>query len=164
MVIQDWQVDYEAEKEMKLTLKGLAQDKLSIGDRTVANLTTSNFPVYAQPIDYPLVGPLGLFYIDPLAGPFATTQSFDIIKFMIKGITGLTRYMTANGTVVYQRVGRKRRKTQISAEVDFTNLLQYEKYKTNTKQIFVCKFQGPYIGVTPSGALQYKTLQFTLPD
>jgi hypothetical protein len=84
------------------------------------------------------------------------------LKFKIKGNTGLKPYMTANGSVVYQRVGRKRRKTPVEIEVDFTNLVLYEKYKTNTKQVFVCKFQGPYIGVVGT-ALQYKVLQFTLP-
>ena len=162
-VPQDWELDYDQTKEMSLMLKGEAQSKLTIGDRTRALLTTSDFAVPVQPTDFPIPGWGGLFYLDPLSGTAGTTQWLDILTFKIKGKTGLVPYWTATGSQDFNRVGRKKRKVEVDIEIDFTNVVLYDDYKRFLKKLVVAKFQSiqAYLGTSGSVNL-YKTMQFTL--
>lgn len=162
LVPEELIVDYNVDKELKLQVKGVAQDKIIIGDTTVANLTNSNFPTYAQPSDFPIAGWPGLFYLDPIGGTAGATQWLDIITFKLMVKTGLKPYWTAIGQQPFNRVGRDFRETTFDAEIDFTNVINYNKYKAFQKYIIVAKFLSPYyIGVSGTTP-QYKYVQFNL--
>lgn len=171
MVPEEFSIEYDVTKELKFTCKGSAQDLIPIGDITPANLGVTNFPAYTQPIDYPIVGWPAQFYLDPLGttpGTNAAAGVFDVITFKITGSTGLVPYWISTSVQgqaqVFNRVGRKRRKTTWEAEIDFINLLDYRKYQAFTSGIFTVRLNGSQLVGNNAGALLYKYLQFILPS
>lgn len=162
LVPEDFDIEYNVDKELKLTMKGVCQDAIIIGDRTPALLTTSNFPTYAQPIDYPIAGWPGLMYLDPIGGTAGATPWLDVITLKIMGKTGLKPYWTGVGQQQFNRVGREWREFTFDAEIDFINAVLYDKYRAFAKFIIVTKFLSPYyIGVSGT-APQYKYIQCTM--
>lgn len=162
-VFETFELDYDAEKELTLTLKGMAQAKYTIGDRTPTNLTATRFSTYNQPTDFPIPGWGALFYLDPINGTLGTTQWLDVLTMKIKGTTGQTPYYTSTGTQEFNRVGRKPRKMEVDIEIDFTNVILYDAYKAFQKQQLLCKFQSKqaYLG-NNGGTPLYKTLLMTM--
>lgn len=161
-VPEEFGIDYDVSKELSLTLKGPAQTKLTVGDRTSTSLTTNKFGPYTQPTDYPIPGWGALFYLDPINGTLGATQWVDVITFKLTGKTGQKPYWTATGSQDYNRTGRMRRETTFECEIDFTNVILYDKYRAFQKQQILIKFQSlqAYLG-NNSGPL-YKTMQWTL--
>lgn len=165
LVTTDWELDYDVSKELTLNIKGEAQSKFLIGDLTQQSMPNSQFGTYVQPIDYPIPSWGGLFYLDPITGTAGNTQWLDIITMKIKGVTGQKPYWTAVGQQDFNRVGRAKRKVQADIEIDFTNVILYQKYRTGQKQLIVAKFQqlinDGYLG-NNAGSPVYKLLQVFL--
>jgi hypothetical protein len=162
IVPEEFTIEYDVAKELKLTMKGVAQNKVIIGDRTVNPLVNSNMPTYAQPIDFPIPGWPGLLYLDPIGSTPATTLWADVITFKLTGKTGLKPYWTGVGQQSFNRVGREWREFLFDAEIDFINVINYDKYKAFAKFVLVAKFLSPYYlgvsGTTP----QFKYVQLLL--
>lgn len=162
-VFETFELDYDVQKELTLSMKGMAQSKYTVGDRTVANITATQWGTYSQPTDFPIPGWGALFYLDPITGTLGGTQWLDVITLKVKGTTGQTPYYTATASQEYNRVGRKKRKMEVDIEVDFTGVVLYDQFRAFQKQQLLIKFQSKqaYLG-NNAGTAIYKTMQITL--
>lgn len=147
-----------------LALKGMAQDKLAIGDRTTNPLSTSRVTSIGFPTnDLPLAGWQTNVYLDDITGTAGTTIFLDVdteIKLAFK--TPVEAHWTFNNTQVFTRAYPLKYELSIDVSYDILNLLQNEKFRQNLKQYMQIATIGEYIGT--SGGVQYnRGWTWTLP-
>lgn len=158
VMLEEATFEFGMDKEFMLVTKGIAQDRLVIGDRTASFLNTNRITALGQPGDTPMVGWSSLVYIDLTAGAVPTTTFGDLLdgKIMLK--SPQKPGWTATNSQNYNRVNRGQRETTFDAKIDLTNVLQLEAYRLNNLQFITFQFLGTAIG----GGNQ-KTWQFTFP-
>lgn len=150
--------------EAKLTMKGLCQDKLPIGDRTTNPLNVSRVAALGVPLsDLPAAGWQTQVYIDPITGTAQTTVYTDPegdIKISLK--TPSEAHWTYNNQQEWTRVYAGKPECTVDINTDIVNLLQYEQERTNLKQYLVVALIGEPIGFT-GGVFYSKGWTWTLP-
>jgi hypothetical protein len=150
--------------EGKLTLKGICQDKLPIGDRTTNPLNVSRVAALGIPLsDLPAAGWQTQVYVDPIIATAQTTIYTDPeadIKIILK--TPSEAHWTYNNQQEWTRVYPGKPECTVSLNTDIINLLQYEQERQNLKQYLVVALVGEPIGTT-GGVFYTKSWTWTLP-
>ena len=150
--------------EAKLTLKGMAQDRLAIGDRTTNPLNTNRTVAIGTPLsDMPLAGWQTQVYLDPITGTAQSTvftDPDDSIKIAIKCPT--EAHYTFNNQQTYTRAYPVKPECTADLAYDIINLIQNEQFRQNLKQYLVVATIGRYIG-TVTAVPQYEGWTWTLP-
>lgn len=150
--------------EAKLTLKGMAQNKLAIGDRTTNPLQTSRVTSIGTPLsDTPLAGWQTQVWIDAITSTSQTTLFSDPeeeIKIAVK--SGVEPHYTFNNTQVFSRAYPLKPEITADLTYDILNQLQYEQFRQNLKQYLVVQLFGRSVGTT-GGTTYYEGWTWTLP-
>ena len=148
----------------KLTLKGMCQDKMLIGDRTTNPLNTNRTTsIAASLVDIPVAGWETQVYLDDITGTAGTTVYLDPeeeIKIALK--TPVEARFTFNNTQNFTRAREGKRECTIDLTTDIINSLQHEYFRQNLSQYLVIKLLGEYIGTT-AGTAYNKGWWWTLP-
>lgn len=160
----DGDFDVKTKGEAALTLKGLCQDKLPIGDRTTNPLQVSRVAALGVPLaDLPAAGWQTQVYVDAITGTAQTTVFTDPdeeIKIALK--TPLEARWTFNNQQEWTRIYPGKPECTVDTSYDIVNLLQYEQERQNLKQYLVVALLGEFIGIAAS-VPQYKGWTWTLP-
>jgi hypothetical protein len=160
----DGDVSYNGKNsETMLTIKGVAQDKLPIGDRTTTPLNVNRITSLGIPFqDIPIASWQTQIYLDPISGTAGTTLFLDVddIKIAIKCPTEV--HWTFNNSQEFTRAYPIKPECTADLSLDIINLLQYEQFRMNLKQYLMVKSIGEYIGST-GGVIYYKGWTWTLP-
>ena len=164
-------IEGSTEKENKITCKGGAQDQFAIGDRTVLNMenTAGNVPFGAigalsvlwQPQEVGIGGWQTAWFIDPLSGTAGTTAYNQVLDWKIIFKIPRTRNFPAVNSQRLQSVTRKQRETEIELTILFEDLIQYEKYRQNIKQLLQAQFISNILMGTTGGTTYFKNWTFT---
>jgi hypothetical protein len=153
-----------AKGEAKLTLKGIAQDRLPIGDRTTNPMQISRVTSIGTPLaDMPLAGWQTQVWIDAITSTSQTTLFTDPdeeIKIVLK--TPTEAHWTFNNQQPFTRAYPIKPEATAELTYDILNLLQYEQFRQNLKQYLVVQMFGRFIGTT-GGTTYYEGWTWTLP-
>jgi len=156
--------DIKVHTEGKVSIKGAAQDKLPIGDRTVTPLGGINriAALGTNLNDIPIVGWQSAVYLDPITGTPMTTPYTNMQELKITLKIPQDPHWTFTNRQNFNRAYPAKRQVTVEASIDFTDLIQYEQFRQNLKQYLVFQFLGQYIG-TVSGAIYSKSWTWTVP-
>ncbi len=150
--------------EVKLSLKGGAQDKIPIGDRTTNPLNTSRIASIGAPLaDMPVAGWQTQVWIDSITGTAGATISSDVdeeIKVAIKA--GVEPHWTFVNSQNLSRAYPQKPDCAVDVTYDIINLLQFEQFRQNLKQYLVAQVIGEFLGIS-AGTIYYKGWKWTLP-
>src|SRR6266567_2425964 len=150
--------------EVKLSLKGGAQDKIPIGDRTTNPLNTSRIASIGAPLaDMPVAGWQTQVWIDSITGTAGATISQDVdeeIKVAIKA--GVDPHWTFVNSQNLSRAYPMKPDCAVDVTYDIINLLQFEQFRQNLKQYLVAQIIGEFLGIS-AGTIYYKGWKLTLP-
>ena len=102
------------------------------------------------------------WFIDPLSGTPGTTAS-QVLDWKIIFKIPRTRNFPAVNSQRLQSVTRKQRETEIELTILFEDLIQYEKYRQNVKQLLVAQFISNILMGTTGGTTYFKNWTFTFP-
>lgn len=165
-IMQDASIDWQKDKEMKLTAKGEAQDFLPVGNilATSINANGNPFATMTQPIDLPVVSWPGVFWIDPLEGGTPGTTVYNdmqTLKFNLK--TGQKLYHTGDGLQVASRLTHDPIEADFDLTVDFQNEAEYIQFLQAGKRALVAQFIGDWIGQSAGNLPIYEFWQLVLP-
>lgn len=152
-------IDFDVNKETKVSLKGGMQDKLPIGNRSTNPLSASRVTALGQPLDIPMIGWQTAIYVDSISGTPGTTPYSSVINGKISLKVPQQAIYTATQTQRYSRLYRKQRSAMLTASIDFTALDQYEQWRQNIQQFINFQFFGAYIGST-GGVVYNKSWSF----
>ena len=160
----DGTFDWQKEKEILFTGKGLAQDYCIVGDNTSTTGGVNPFAVLAQPTSIPVVSWPASFYIDVGTGTPFTTQDGSIETFKLQLITGRKPFYSSD---TLQRWSNVTWDSEPDFALDATHVLQnYANYvnyfKPNSPLILGVTFQGNMLG-NIGGTTYYEQWQWTLP-
>ncbi len=164
-----------AEKEMKLTAKGGAQDMLTIGNRSTTPQAASTYATQIgapgsfsstgsgaggvwEPYDFGVSGWQVQWYIDALSGTPGTTAYNSVVDWKVTFKTPQKPSYTSINWNRLQKVYRQQRETEIQLTVDFIDVIQYEQFRQNIKQLLQLYIQGPPVGA--GGAYKNWTFNF----
>ena len=173
-------------KEITIAGKGMAQNMLTVGDRTVtpmiANARASQIGAVGafagsvgspstpaaglwQPFDVGLSGWQSAVYIDPLSGTAGTTLFASggvgtVLDWKIIFKTPQKPSYPAVNSQLYQKVYLQQDETEIDLIIDFQDVIQYEMFRQNVKQFLQIQIIGPYLGTT-GGIIYNKKWIFT---
>ena len=160
----DGEMTISTKAEAKLTLKGMAQDKLALGDRTTTPLQTNRLPAISTPLsDMPVAGWQTQVYLDPITGTAQATVFTDPeeeIKITLK--TPSEAHYLFNNTQIFSRAYPIKPECMVDLSYDIINLIQNEQFRQNLKQYLVVALLGRYIGTT-GGTTYYEGWTWTLP-
>lgn len=162
--LEEGMLDMDVQKEIKLSAKVTSQDSIPLGNRATSPMNSSRLATFGQPLDMPVVGWPAQIYIDALSGTAFTTAYNDLLTFKLTIATAQKATWTATNSRVFNRLYTEFPQAYFEAQVDFTDIAQYEVFRQNIKQQIAVKFQDPksWIG-TDSGTAYYKTWKFNLP-
>jgi hypothetical protein len=165
--LESVEIDHDATKEMSLSMKATTQDQVILGNRSISPLISSQLPALGQPYDMSYASWPATFYLDPLGSTPFTTQYGDVMSMKLSISTGLMPTFVAKAQQVYDRVYVDGAKVDVKfdGQIDFRDVIQYEQFRQNQKQLLGIKFanqQYGYIG-NVGGTLYYKSWSFTLP-
>jgi hypothetical protein len=156
--------DIKVQTEATLTAKGVAQDKLPIGDRTTTPLSgTNRIAALGTALnDMPLVGWQTAVYVDAITGTPLTTSWTDVHELKVALKAPDERHYTFTNSQNFNRAYAAKRECTVTATINFVDLLQWEQFRQNLKQYLAFQFLGQYVG-TSSGTAYYKSWTWTLP-
>ncbi len=160
--LTDTEISFGVDKEVAVSFKGGAQDKLPIGDRTTNPLSASRVVALGQPTDLPMIGWQSQIYVDALTGTPGTTAYSDLIDGKISIKTPQKEVYTATATQRFSRLYRQQRSVTATATIDFVNLTRYEQWRKNIKEFLAFTLNGAYIG-NVSGTIYNKSYQWIFP-
>lgn len=145
-MIDETTVEYGTEKDVKITAKGIAQDRLVIGARTATSLSTSYASSLAQPTGIPIMGWQTAVYLDTSVASVPTNSFGDLLeaKFTFKNPT--KGAWTSTNTQNYNRIWQGKRETDLEGKIDLQNVLQLEQYRQNLVQYMTFQFIGTPVG------------------
>ena len=158
--------DIKVLTEATLTCKGVAQDKLPLGDRTVTPLSGINriTSLAIDLADEPLVGWQTAVYLDAITGTPLTTTYVDAqeLKVMLK--TPDEHHYTFTNSQNFNRAYAGKRECTVDCTLNFIDLIQWEQFRQNLKQYLAFQFLGEYVGTDPGNTTAYyKSWTWTLP-
>jgi hypothetical protein len=160
----DGSFDIKVATEATITIKGMAADKLPIGDRTTTPLSgTSRVTSLAANLnDMPLVGWQTAVYLDAITGTPQTTTYYDLQELKVDLKTPDEQAFTFVNSQNYNRVFAGKRECTVDVTLNFIDLIQYEQYRQSLKQYLSFQFLGQYIG-TASSTTYNKSWTWTIP-
>ncbi len=160
----DGSFDIKVNSEATITLKGKAQDKLPIGDRTTTPLSGVNriAAIGANLNDMPLVGWQTLMFMDAITGTPLTTNYGDVQELKVDIKTPDEEHWTFNNSQNFNRAYTGKRECLADLTINFIDMLQWEQFRQNLKQYLSFQFLGQYIGTT-GGTNYFKSWTWTLP-
>jgi len=150
--------------EIAITAKGVAQDKLAIGDRTTTPLSGTNriSAIGTSLNDIPMVGWQSAVWVDPITGTPATTSYADLQELKVDLKQPDEHHYTFTNSYRFNRAYAAKREITVDATLNFIDQLQYEQFRQSLKQYLVIQFYGEYIG-TDSSTAYTKSWTWTLP-
>jgi len=156
--------DIKALTEATLTAKGMAQDKLPLGDRTTTPLSGTNriASIGTDLSDEPLVGWQTVLYLDAITGSPLTTTWVDVQELKVSLKTPDEHHYTFTNSQNFNRAYAVKRECTVDTTINFIDLLQWEQFRQNLKQYLSFQFLGQYIG-TNAGTNYFKSWTWTLP-
>lgn len=156
--------DIKALTEATITAKGMAQDKLPIGDRTTTPLSGTNrvASIGTDLSDEPLVGWQTVLYLDAITGTPLTTAWVDVQELKVSLKAADEHHYTFTNTQNFNRAYAVKRECTVDTTLNFIDLLQWEQFRQNLKQYLSFQFLGQYIG-TSGGTTYFKSWTWTLP-
>lgn len=162
--LTDGDFDVKVESEATLSCKGIAQNKLAIGDRTTTPLSgTSRITSIGTSLaDMPMVGWQTKVYMDAVTGTPLTTAYADMQELKVTFKIPDEHHYTFTNNAVFNRAYAAKRECTVETTLNFIDLLQYEQFRQNLKQYLAFQFLGQYIG-TDSSTPYYKSWTWTLP-
>lgn len=162
--LEEADFDVKIHTEATLTIKGKAQDKLPIGDRTTSPSTGLNRIVSlgANLGDTPIVGWQTAVYLDPITGTPLTTSYGSVEELKVALKIPQEEHWTFNNSQNYSRVYAMKRECTCEATIDLIDLLQWEQFRQNLKQYLVFQFLGAPIGSVAT-VPYFKSWTWTLP-
>ncbi len=160
--LTDTEISFGVDKDVAVSFKGGAQDKLPIGDRTTNPLSASRVVSLGQPTDLPMIGWQSQIYVDALTGTPGTTAYSDLIDGKISIKTPQKEVYTATATQRFSRLYRQQRSVMATATIDFVNLTRYEQWRKNIKEFLAFTLNGAYIG-NVAGTIYNKSYQWIFP-
>jgi len=160
----DGSFDIKVQTEATLNLKGKAQDKLPIGDRTVTPLTGTNriASIGVNLNDEPIVGWQSAVYLDAITGTPLTTAYINCQELKVDLKVPQEDHFTFTNSQNFNRAYAVKRECTCEAMLDFVDLLDWEQFRQNLKRYLAFQFLGQYIGTT-AGAAVFKSWTWTLP-
>jgi hypothetical protein len=168
-ILTDGTWDWQKEKEIAFTSKGMCQDFCIVGDSSPASTANylsgiNPFGTLAQPTSLPIVSWPASFYIDALPGTPGTTQDGTLLTFKFGITTGRMWKYAGDGQ---QRPSFVTWDSEPDFSIDATAVFQNYQYyntyfKTNSKFALVAAFQGSLLGKDVSNTY-YEQVQFTCP-
>jgi hypothetical protein len=146
-----------------LTIKGVTQDKLPIGDRTTNPLNVNRITSLGIPFaDIPIASWQTQIYLDPITGTAGTTIYLEVDDITVSVKCPTEVHWTFNNSQEFTRAYPIKPEATADLTLDITSLLQFEQFRQNLKQYLVVKSVGEYIG-TNSGTIYYKGWTWTIP-
>jgi len=151
--------DFDVKKEFTAKIKGIAQERMPIGDRTTLGLSTSRVSTLIQPVDRPIASWQCNVYIDPgTSGAWGVTSFGDMMTGKVKISNAIEGVHTLANQQTFTQLGRGKWTVEFEAKLIYTNLLQIEQFRQDTKQYIQLSFLGRNVG---SGNIQQ--IQFVIP-
>src|SRR5450755_361784 len=141
-------LDFDVEKDFKIVAKGVAQDRLIIGNRTTNPMTASSVNTLAQPMDPPLAGWQCQVYLDAISGTAGTTLFGDMITGKVTMKSPFKQVQKLDGNQYFNVVYRKKYSIDFEGKIDYTNVLQMEAFRQNAKQYLYLLFTSRNVGTT----------------
>lgn len=162
--LTDGDFDVKVDSEATLSCKGVAQNKLAIGDRTTTPLSgTSRITSIGTSLaDMPMVGWQTKVYMDAVTGTPLTTAYADMQELKVTFKIPDEHHYTFTNNPVFNRAYAAKRECTVESTLNFIDMLQYEQFRQNLKQYLAFQFLGQYIG-TDSSTPYYKSWTWTLP-
>ena len=157
-LISEATVEWGMDKELKLTAKGIAQDRIVIGSRTGTYLNTNQITSLGQPTDLPIVGWASNVFFDTSVANIGTNSFGDLLEGKFTFKSPQTGGWTSTNSQNYNRVNRGKRETSFDGKIDLTNVLQLEQHRMNLLQYLTFQFLG-----NPIGGGNNKSWQWTFP-
>lgn len=158
VAVSEIEFDFDVKKEFTAKLKGVAQDRLPIGNRGTTPLTTSNVVAVAQPVDRNLPSWQCQVYFDAISGTAGTTLYGALMSGKIKISLPTEGVHVLNNKQVYTQVGRGKWFIEVEGHAIYTDVVQQELWRQDTKQWLQLNFYGK-----PVGSNVYQTIQFVIP-
>lgn len=160
----DGSFDIKALTEASITAKGVAQDKLPIGDRTTTPLSGVNrvANIGTDLSDEPLVGWQSLVYLDPITGTPLTTAWNDVQELKVDVKAPDEHHYTFTNTQNFNRAYSVKREYTVDTTINFIDMAQWEQFRQNLKQYLAFQFLGSYIG-TSASTNYFKSWTWTIP-
>lgn len=157
-------LDLKVLTEATITAKGVAQNKLGIGDRTVTPLSGTNriTSLGVNLNDLPIVAWQTAVYMDAITGTPLTTSYADLQELKIDIKSPDEHHYTFTNSQVFNRAYAAKREFLVDATLNFIDLIQYEQWRQMLKQYLSVQTLGQYIGTT-GGTAYYKSWTWTLP-
>lgn len=168
-ILTDGTFDWQKEKEIALTSKGMCQDFCIVGDNSPTSTAnylsgTNPFATIAQPTSLPIVSWPASFYIDALPGTPGTTQDGTMLTFKFGITTGRMWKYAGDGQQRPSFVTWDAEPDfSIDATAVFQNYQYYNSYfKSNSKFALTSTFQGNLLGKDNSNTY-YEQVQIIAP-
>lgn len=158
MAMQEIEFTYDVKKEFTWKAKAFGQDRLPIGSRVAAPLTTSNVVALSQPTDRPLASWACQVFFDPISGTPGTTSYGSLMQGKIKITLPTEGIHTLSNKQVYTQVGRGKWFIEVEGKAVYTDVVQQEQFRQDAKQYLQLSFYGKNIG---SNSIQ--TIIFIVP-
>lgn len=155
--------DAKVDTEITLTAKGIAQDKLPIGDRTTTPLSgTNRITSIGQSLsDLPMVGWQTKVFMDSITGTPLTTTYADLQELKVSLKAPDEHHYTFTNSPNFNRAYAAKRQCMVDATLNMVDLLQWEQFRQNLKQYLSFQFLGGYLGTDTNP--YYKSWTWTLP-
>ncbi|HTJ49439.1 MAG TPA: hypothetical protein VL443_08315 [Cyclobacteriaceae bacterium] len=156
--------DIKVATEATITIKGKAQDKLPIGDRTTSPLSGINriSSLGTNLSDLPMVGWQTAVYMDPITGSPLTTQYGDMQELKVSLKVPDEDSYTFTNSQNFNRVYAGKREATADCTLLFNDMYQWEQFRQNLKQYLSFQFLGQYLG-TAAGNAFYESWTWVLP-
>jgi hypothetical protein len=156
--------DVKVQTEATITMKGKAQDKIPIGDRTTTPLSGVNriASIGTSLTDLPMVGWQTAVYMDAITGTPLTTQYVDMQELKVSLKTPDEEHFTLTNSQNLNRVYAGKRECMADCTLNFIDMLQWEQFRQNLKQYLSFQFLGQYLA-TISATAYYESWTWTLP-
>lgn len=161
----DGSFDIKVQTEATLTMKGKAQDKLPIGDRSTTALAGVNriTSLGTNLADLPIVGWQTNLYLDAITGtPLTTLYNGIVQELKVDLKVPNTEEFTFSNSQNFSRVYAGKRECTADLSLLFLDYSQWEQFRQNLKQYLAVQFLGQYIGTT-GGTNYSKSWTWTLP-
>ena len=152
--LSEYEFDFDVQKEFVLKCKGIAQDRLPIGNRSTTPLTISQVVALSQQVDRPDASWACQVFIDPISGTPGTTSFGSMLNGKIKITQPTEGVHSLQNKQVYTQVARGKWEIALDAKLIYDNILQLEQFRQDNKQYVQLNFYGRSVG---SNSLQQVT-------
>jgi hypothetical protein len=154
----DYEFDFDVKKEFTLKCKGIAQDRLPIGNRAATPLTFSQVAALSQPVDRPNASWACSVFMDPITGTPGTTSFGSMLSGKLKFTQPTEGVHTLGNKQVLTQITRGKWDVSLDAKLIYTDVLQLEQFRQDNKQYVQLQFFGRSVGSN-----NVQTITFIIP-